>query len=271
MIHVRRRLLRLWPCVALVAFVTGLGGSAGCGSSPTGPDPVEQQPPPPPPPPPAAAPRLSRLRYLAFGDSLTEGVVTTAIAANWRFALTAGRSESYPFKLQQLLSARYTAQSPSVLNAGRGGEQAADALPRLQSVLNEARDTEVVLLLEGINDLNAFGEGRIPAAVDAMKGLMREVKRRGMVPMVATMVPLNPAGRRAGAAGWVPEYNRDLVRTAQTEGVTVVDLYNQFDVSLQGPDGLHPSEQGYQRMAEIFLAAIRAAFEQPATAASLAR
>ena len=138
-------------------------------------------------------------------------------------------------------------------------------------MLNEARDTEVVLLLEGINDLNAFGEGRIPAAVDAMKGLMREVKRRGMVPMVATMVPLNPAGRRAGAAGWVPEYNRDLVRTAQTEGVTVVDLYNQFDVSLQGPDGLHPSEQGYQRMAEIFLAAIRAAFEQPATAASLAR
>jgi lysophospholipase L1-like esterase len=270
MIHVRRRFSRLWPCVALVASFTGLAGSAACGSSPTGPDPVQQQPPPPPPPPPPpAAPTLTKLHYLAFGDSLTEGVVSTA--ANWRFALTPGRAESYPFKLQQLLSARYTAQSPIVLNGGRAGEQAADALPRLQSVLNDARDTEVVLLLEGINDLNAFGEGRIPAAVDAMKQLMREVKRRGMVPMVATMVPLNPSGRRAGAAGWVQDYNRDLVRTAQVEGVTVVDLYSQFEVALQGPDGLHPTEQGYQRMAELFLAAITTAFEQPATAASLAR
>ena len=267
----RRPLLRLWPCAALVALATALPGSYGCGSSPTGPDPVQQQPPPPPPPPPPAPPsaRLTKLRYLAFGDSLTEGVVSTA--ANWRLALTPGRSESYPFKLQQLLSARYTAQSPIVLNGGRAGEQAADALPRLQSVLSEARDTEVVLLLEGINDLNAFGEDRIPAAADAMKQLMREVKRRGMVPMVATMVPLNPAGRRAGAAEWVQNYNRDLVRTAQAEGVTVVDLYSQFDVGLQGPDGLHPTEEGYQRMAEIFLAAIRAAFEQPAAAATQAR
>jgi lysophospholipase L1-like esterase len=268
---VRGRLLRLWPCAALVAFVAALPGNAGCGSSPTGPDPVQQQPPPPtpPPPPPPAEMRLTKVRYVAFGDSLTEGVVTTA--ANWRFARTPGRSESYPFKLQQLLSARYASQSPVVLNAGRAGEQAAEALPRLQTVLSEARDSEVVLLLEGINDLNTFGEGRIPAAVDAMKQLMREVKRRGMVPMVATMIPLNPVGRRASAAGWVQDYNRDLVRTAQVEGVTVVDLYGQFDVALQGPDGLHPSEQGYQRMAEIFLAAIRTAFEQPATAATLAR
>jgi lysophospholipase L1-like esterase len=270
MIHVRRRFLRLWPGAALIALITTLPGTVGCGGSPTGPDPVQQQPPPPPPPPPPAPPpTLTRLRYLAFGDSLTEGVVTTA--TNWRFVLTAGRSESYPFKLQQLLSARYTTQAPIVLNGGRAGEQAADALPRLQSVLNEARDTEVVLLLEGINDLNAFGEGRIPATVDAMKQLMREVKRRGMVPMVATMVPLNPSGRRASAAGWIQDYNRDLVRTAQVEGVMVVDLYSQFDVTLQGPDGLHPTEQGYLRMAEIFLAAIRAAFEQPATAGSLAR
>jgi lysophospholipase L1-like esterase len=268
--YVRRRVLRLWSRAAFVAFVAALPGISGCGSSPTGPDPVQQQPPPPPPPPPPpAAPQLTKLHYLAFGDSLTEGVVTTA--TNWRFALTPGRSESYPFKLQQLLSARYTAQAPVVLNGGRAGEQAAEALPRLQSVLSEARDTEVVLLLEGINDLNAFGEGRIPATVDAMKALMREVKRRGMVPLVATMIPLNPAGRRAGAAGWVQDYNRDLVRTAQVEGVAVVDLYSQFDVALQGPDGLHPGEAGYQRMADIFLAAIRAAFEQPATAASLAR
>ena len=262
----RCRWTRPWLGV-LFGLLMSMAGASACGSSPTGPGPVVPPPPPPPPPPPA--PQLGKLRYMAFGDSLTEGVINTAVI--WLFQLTPGRSESYPFKLQQLMSARYTDQQPTVLNAGRAGERAAAALPRLQSVLDEAPDTEVVLLLEGINDLNQFGEDRIPATVEAMKTLMREVKRRGMMPLLATHPPLNPDGRRGDSAPLVPEYNRDLIRTAEAEGVIVVDLFGNFDLSLQGPDGLHPSEQGYARMAEIFLDAIKNAFELPAPAAILPR
>src|SRR6478672_4392547 len=94
--------------------------AAGCGSSPTSPTPAPQ----PtgnsnPAPQPAPAPVLGLTRVLAFGDSMTEGTVSpsTALAA-----LGAGLPQSYPFKLQTLLTARYSAQSIVVMNAGIAGK-----------------------------------------------------------------------------------------------------------------------------------------------------
>jgi len=44
-----------------------------------------------------------------------------------------------------------------------------------------------------------------------------------------------------------------------------VDVYAGFEgnLTLIGDDGLHPNEQGYQRMADVFFAAIRANLETP--------
>ena len=52
---------------------------------------------------------------------------------------------------------------------------------------------------------------------------------------------------------------------ALKKGAMVVDIYPQFDLSLVGPDGLHPTAAGYARMAQVFSEAIEAAWDQPAS------
>ena len=244
----------------LVALLVAGGG---CGGSPTVPTPVTARPTPAPevPAPPAPpAPILTKLRFLAFGDSLTEGDVKFAPSS----ALTAGGTQSYPYKLQDMLRERYAGQLPVVLNAGLGGEKAADAGPRLTESLDEA-NPEVVLLMDGANDLLAFGEDGVPASVDAMKDLIRAVRAHGAIPIVLTLPPQRPGTPKTSGASAVPLFNRDLIRTAAVEGVMVIDVYSQFDLSLQGPDGLHPSEAGYARIAQICFDALKIAYEQAAT------
>ncbi len=255
---------RPWPrgwrrgaCVLVALLVA----ASGCGGSPTTPTPVVTRPAPdpePPAPPAAPAPILTKLRFLAFGDSLTEGDVKLAPS----LALTSGGTQSYPYKLQDLLRERYADQLPVVLNAGLGGEKAADAGPRLGDALDEA-NPEVVLLMDGANDLLAFGEDGVPATVDAMKDLIRAVRAHGAIPIVLTLPPQRPGMPKTSGASAVPLFNRDLIRTAAVEGVMVIDVYSQFDPSLQGPDGLHPSEAGYARIAGICFDALKAAYEQP--------
>ena len=52
-----------------------------------------------------AAATLGVSRILAFGDSMTEGTTSPTFTA---FTLTPGLSVSYPFKLQTMVTARYT-------------------------------------------------------------------------------------------------------------------------------------------------------------------
>lgn len=245
---------------------------SACGSNPVGPTPtpppvIIPPPNPQPPVPPPVAPRLSQLRFLAFGDSLTYGIVHLTAAS---LSLDAGIPVSYPFKLQGLLKERYKDQIPVVLNGGLPGERASDARSRLRTLINEA-DADVVLLMEGANDLNQLGESGLGATNTAMKELVRTIKGAGVIPMLLMQPPQRPGMPKTPAAEFISNYNHDLRRMAEAEGVTVVDIDLQFDVSLQGPDGLHPSEAGYARIAEIVFAAIKARFEEPVATANLTR
>ena len=60
-------------------------------------------------------------------------------------------------------------------------------------------------------------------------------------------------------------YNNTLQIMATQENVTYVDLYNPMlpdAATLIGSDGLHPTEAGYRRIADLFFAAIRAKLEE---------
>jgi lysophospholipase L1-like esterase len=230
-------------------------------------------------------PRLSATRFVAYGDSMTEGFVhscpttsLTGLAAiledldYFRRLRPPGFSAvSYPVKLQSMLASRYAAQSIVVANEGNGGETAAAGALDLPRVLNNDMP-QAVLLLEGINDIHTGSPTQasaIPIVIASLRSMVQESKRRGMTPFLATLLPQRRNSCRSfdwvdGIEDVVPA-NTQIRSLATTEGATLVDLYQAFSGAtdtLIGPDGLHPSEAGYQKMADMFYAAIMQRLEQ---------
>jgi lysophospholipase L1-like esterase len=255
--------------VAALLLVLSLGSTSACSDDPpTQPSPPPSQPPPPPPPPPPdppvdppapppVVPRVAKVRYLAFGDSLTEGVVSAPLTD----ALVT-IPHAYPAKLQDALRARYSDQPEiAVFNEGLAGEFAADGRGRLPDAI-KAHAPEVLLLMEGANELNLFGEDGVTRTVIALEDMIKEGRRRGLVVFVATLPAQRPGGPKAFGAPYVEKLNAQLRKTALEEGAGVVDVHAQLDLSFVGTDGLHLTEAGYARLAEIFAATIRQAFEQ---------
>lgn len=251
----------------IAATAVMLTAAAGCGSSPTSPPPITQPPPvdpgPPSPPPP---PVLGVTRILAFGDSMTAGTTSAPLSF---LGLTAGQPQSYPFKLQTLVTMRYTGQTIEVANAGIAGRLAQEDRQRLADAIKET-NPQLVLLMEGANDLNQghlTPNAAITLAVNSLEDMVRDTTTgRGIPVLLATLPPQRlPKGE---AASFVARYNEALKVMAAKKGATIVDIGAVFPASLIGQDGLHPTEAGYERFAEIFLDAIKAKFEVTSSTAA---
>ena len=133
-------------------------------------------------------PRLTSTKFVAFGDSLTEGVVSVAPTL-----LSLDLPASYPTVLRGLLRAQYPSQTITVVNAGSAGEFASgDGLKRFGPTL--ANWPEVVLLMEGTNDL-LFAHQGIEPALSALDAMMRDAESRNIRVCLATIPP-----QRAGGA-----------------------------------------------------------------------
>ena len=227
-------------------------------------------------------PQLSATNYLAFGDSITEGQIDTPCpgqgATTLREALQGLRglerivdpARSYPTKLLALLNGRYAGQNITMFNAGLGGETVEQGMARLPGVLTTQKP-QVLLLQEGANDMTGIAFGVPPytvmsTVVNGLRAMIREARGRGILVFVGTLLP-----QRAGACrAYAPEYiapANDLIRVmvaAEGAGVTLVDLYNAFGGvadDLLSPDGLHPNDAGYQRMAQDFFENIQQRLE----------
>ena len=239
----------------LILALACAAATAACGGSngPTGPTP---QP-----------PRISRTRFLAFGDSLTAGEVTSPISGpiptlvHKQILVPAA---SYPSQLQAQLRITYPPQATAItiLNSGEPGEGILDGALRFRGVF-DANRPEVVLLQEGTNGLSDVGP-------DLSAGLMRRMvqaaKAGGARVFVGSMIPQVAGRLRARTpASETLAYNNTLQIMSTQEGVTFVDLYNPMLAdapTLIGSDGLHPTESGYRRIADLFFAAIRSELEE---------
>jgi lysophospholipase L1-like esterase len=190
---------------------------------------------------------------------MTAGTTSPALIT----ALTAGLPASYPFKLQTLVTSRYTAQTITVLNAGQAGERVVDpdTLERFNDRVSEA-NPELILLMEGANDLNSVEDSvneTIAIVVGNLEEMVKEAGRRNIPIMVATLPPQRlPKGT---GAPHVQRFNDAVKVMAAKKGGILVDVNAQFPESLIGQDGLHPTEEGYQRLAEIYLEAIKGLYE----------
>jgi lysophospholipase L1-like esterase len=130
---------------------------------------------------------------------------------------------------------------------------------------------QVLLLQEGINDLNVSGRAAIPGALNALRSMILIARARNITVYVGTLLPERPSAFRAHAAEFVPIFNAELIPMAQANGAKVVDLYPPFLPNLTtwiGSDGLHPSAVGYEQMAQLFFDQLKADLEvQPTTTA----
>jgi lysophospholipase L1-like esterase len=222
----------------------------------------------------AGVPTLTKLKFVAFGDSLTEGQTSADPTI-----LLLNPADSYPFKLQQLLSGRYVDQTITVINKGRSGERVhEDGEKRLPDVLDDEKP-DVLLLLDGANDLLRAGnagdpEDAISPIVGSLEEMVQSAKRRHVAVMLATFPPQRRDGQRGAGAPAVPELNDEIRRLAADESATLVDLYNGLggtpDGSI-GVDGLHPTASGYSKIADIWFDAIKKKYEQQEGARAVLR
>ena len=221
-------------------------------------------------------PRLSATRFLAFGDSMTAGVIATSCrnggpptGLRWLDDLSLLRLDespgrSYPSVLANLLAQRYNTQSFTMVNEGQSGETATDGAVRFPKVLASTLP-EVVLLLEGVNDINSLHADGIPGVVTSLRTMIRAARQRGATVLVSTLLPQRRGACRADGVDDIIPANQQLRPMVSAEGAVLVDLSPQFEPNTTtwlGLDGLHPSETGYAAMAQGFLDAIRGKLEQ---------
>jgi lysophospholipase L1-like esterase len=236
----------------------------GCGGPPAGPGPINPPPDPGPSPQPSPSPpppTLRVTRILAFGDSMTAG--TTSAPRPSFLGLDAGLPQSYPHKLQSLLSLRYSAQTISVFNAGWAGRRASEDRDRFADMVRE-NSPDLIVLLEGANDLNNIvgsTNAGIDFAVGSMEEMVKHAVARSLPIFVVSLPEQRPGAPNTANAALVPRYNDALRTMAGKKGAMFIDLYAQFPLSLIGQDGLHPTEAGYDKFAEIVLDAIRQQYE----------
>ena len=230
---------------------------AGCGgSTPTGP---------------TRAPVLSRTRFLAFGDSITAGEVNSplGLVTDGR-ALLPGSSRgllvvpaaSYPSQLLSLLQAKYPAQAPAVVmsNLGVPGESVLEGEVRFPGAMVVSQ-ADAVLLMEGVAGLPIAGPDQ---SADVVRRMVQVAKVHGARVFVGSMVPAIEGRQRSPSPAALVAYNLKLQQMAREEGVQFVDLYNALLAEANtviGVDGLHPTEGGYKRIADLFFAAIQANLE----------
>ena len=194
-------------------------------------------------------PKLAATRFLAFGDSLTAGVLSPP---DGRASLDPSRS--YVTLLERDLQAKYVTQELRVLNAGAPGEQARHAVSRFASVLR-SEQPEAVLLMEGTNDLDVVGGGGADLAAQAIDSMVNRAQGAGLDVLLMTI----PPQRFTSQASLVPGLNDRIRAIAERRGVVLVDVFGVLSsgacpgaraIPCIGADGLHPTADGYRLMAE---------------------
>lgn len=179
--------------------------------------------------------------YVAFGDSITQGVLDDPNRAE----------KGYPPRLEALLQQR--GQAADVRNEGLAGETTSEGLSRIDKVLVAGDD--VLLLMEGTNDIGEQDVSNETIATNLDK-IAEKAEARGLTVVHATILP------RFGS-----NYDTSNVITGALNGL-VRELAWQDERKLADPfevfyhltpnfgqlysDKLHPNSAGYDLLARVF-------------------
>ncbi len=183
--------------------------------------------------------------YLAFGDSLTSGEGSSD-------------GNGYRIRLQTLLAAHLgRAEVVSNSRDGTFSSQGAERIPGRLNFYKPAYN----LIHYGTNDWNDQSCQSTPVAacftIDSLRIIVEETKAFRVLPVLATLVPVNPA-RNASRNRWVDDMNALIRNLAREQGALLADLNAEFkaqggDLSRYFVDDVHLNDAGYDVMARAWL------------------
>ena len=203
-------------------------------------------------------PTLPATRFLAFGDSITAG----EISFNATMLLVDTQPVTRPTwrgscgRAIRLRTSTWSTTACRARLAVQGNSRISGSIVR--------NNAQVLLLLEGVNDLQQQGEDGINEVIEALKFDIRDGVRRGCTVFISTLLP-EKDGFRASAKELISPTNDKIRDSAAREGVVLVDSWQVFagkEATLIGQDGLHPTVEGYQVLAQAFFDAIQGHLEQ---------
>jgi acyl-CoA thioesterase I len=201
--------------------------------------------------PPTATASLG-IRYVAIGASDSVGV---------------GASDPAKGSWPALVAARLPAGSPPYINLGVSGSLALQAITQqLPGAI--AQKPNLVSVWLAVNDLNATIEpasfrDSLTVIVD---GLVQKTAAQIFVGNVPDLraVPVYAGVDKARLLAGIQAYNDVIAKIAarNPDRVQVVDLFTGsaalVSTGTVSPDGFHPSDEGYQLIADRFASAMRA-------------
>jgi lysophospholipase L1-like esterase len=197
---------------------------------------------------------LSSIRIVAMGDS------TTAGTPGWKSPLEAPPAGAGDETSQYGYWLMKAHPEWDVRNCGVNGERSDEIAARFERDVIEARPS-VVIIIAGVNDVY---QGRPAAHVTGqLRSMYRRAAQRGIRVLAGTIIPYNTATSEQVAK--MREINAWIRQQAEQDpAVEFVDTRSATaavgnpDRLFDSPDDLHPSADGYRRMAE----AIRTSLEQ---------
>ena len=185
--------------------------------------------------------------YLGLGDSIT-------------FGDGSSDRQGYGLKLQALLGAHFG--EAEVRLRGRQGDASAETAEVTRRTLRDY-DPAYTLIMLGTNDWHDQTCQKAPSdcfTIDALRSIVEDVKDWDSLPVLATIIPANPARTPAGRNAWYDEMNARIKGLAQQQQVTLADLNADFkatgNLASLFADDVHPNDAGYQVLAQGWFKAI---------------
>jgi lysophospholipase L1-like esterase len=186
--------------------------------------------------------------YMAFGDSITFGDGSND-GSGYRSYLSVD--------LQGFWGGTH-----SVLNEGISATRSNRGDARIGESLRRTNPA-YTLILYGTNDWNDCGADAPCYTIDALRSMVAQARSFGSYPILGTIPPVHPdfADRQAALRNdWVRRTNDQLRAMARQERVQVADIHDAFlkrgNLPLLFRDFLHPNEEGFALMAQVWLRAI---------------
>jgi len=197
-------------------------------------------------------PSLDEEKYIGFGDSITYGYIHYEPAPD----------KGYLPRLESLLYQNFG--DTEVVNEGWPGETTDHGLSRIDRVISN-HSARYLLLMEGTNDV-VFNEISMDTTAFNLEEMIKRCLDFGVFPAIATIIPRKDWR-------WYHKFYRDRIfylndkiwELAQDFPIPLVDQFNLFYNYPEEEGGWksllsdynHPTEEGYQLMAEEWFEEIR--------------